>query len=220
MINKVILIGNVTRDVELRYTSKGTAVAEVGLAMNRRYKGNDGNVQEDTVYVDVTLWGKTAKIGAECLEKGRQIYVEGRLEQDQWEDRQTGQKRSRLKVVVEELKFFGGAPQKKPRAEPQPPRAQPQPKPHQRKVPVTVYELLDSSDEEQYYTLGVFETLEDVESALGDEPWDLAYKTDEYVQLEVRKRWIGSLSAGKTVWKRRWQMSCIEATDECEWQLL
>jgi len=114
MINKVTLIGNVTRDPELRYTPKGTAVAEIGLAMNRKYKNNAGEFTEDTTYVDVTLWGKTAEIACEYLTKGRQVYVEGRLQQESWEDRQSGQKRTRLKVVGEELKFLGTTPQKQP----------------------------------------------------------------------------------------------------------
>lgn len=114
MINKVTLIGNVTRDPELRYTPKGTAVAEIGLAMNRKYKNNAGDLTEDTTYVDVTFWGKVAEIACEYLTKGRQVYIEGRLQQESWEDRQSGQKRTKLRVVGEELKFLGTAPQQQP----------------------------------------------------------------------------------------------------------
>ena len=113
MINKVTLIGNVTRDPELRYTPKGTAVAGIGLAMNRKYKAGD-QIMEDTTFVDVTFWDKVAEIACEYLTKGRQVYVEGRLQQESWEDRQTGQKRTRLKVVGETLKFLGTAPQQQP----------------------------------------------------------------------------------------------------------
>lgn len=108
-LNKVMLIGNLTRDPELRYTPKGTAVAELGLAVNRRYAAGDtGERREETTFVDVTLWGRTAELAAEYLRKGRPVYIEGRLQLDSWDDKQTGQKRSRLRVVGEEMQFLGG----------------------------------------------------------------------------------------------------------------
>ena len=103
--NRVILMGNITRDIELRYTSGGTAVTEIGLAVNDRVKKNDEWVDE-TTFVDVTLWGKTAELVNQYLSKGKPILIEGRLKLDQWE--QDGQKRSKLRVVGEKMQFIGG----------------------------------------------------------------------------------------------------------------
>ncbi|MFV0416276.1 MAG: single-stranded DNA-binding protein [Chthoniobacterales bacterium] len=107
-VNKVILIGNVTRDPELKYTPKGTAVTEVGLAVNRNYNTDSGDRKEETTFVDITLWGKTAEIACQYLKKGRPVYFEGRLQLDSWEDKQSGAKRSRLRVVGETMQFLGG----------------------------------------------------------------------------------------------------------------
>lgn len=106
-LNKVMLIGNVTRDPEIRYTPKGTAVVELGLAVNRRYTAENGEKREETTFVDVTFWGRTAEIANEYLRKGRPVYIEGRLQLDSWDDKQTGQKRSKLKVVGEEMQMLG-----------------------------------------------------------------------------------------------------------------
>ncbi|MEI6351419.1 MAG: single-stranded DNA-binding protein [Verrucomicrobiota bacterium] len=106
-LNKVMLIGNLTRDPEVRYTPKGTAVAELGLAVNRRYTAENGEKREEVTFVDVTLWGKTAELAGEYLKKGRPVYIEGRLQLDSWDDKQTGQKRSKLRVVGEEMQFLG-----------------------------------------------------------------------------------------------------------------
>lgn len=107
-VNKVILIGNLTRDPEVRYLQSGTAVTEVGLAINRQWTDRNSNERkEETTFVDVTLWGRTAEIAGEYLSKGRQVYIEGRLQLDQWDDRETGKKRSKLKVVGETLQFLG-----------------------------------------------------------------------------------------------------------------
>jgi single-strand DNA-binding protein len=106
-LNKVMLIGNVTRDPEVKYTPKGTAVAEVGLAINRVYTPEGGERREETTFVDVTFWGRQAEIVGEYARKGRPIYVEGRLQLDTWDDKQTGQKRSRLRVVGEQLQLLG-----------------------------------------------------------------------------------------------------------------
>ena len=107
-LNKVMLIGNLTRDPEVRSTPKGTAVAELGLAVNRRYTADNGEKREEVTFVDVTLWGRSAELAAEYLKKGRPVYIEGRLQLDSWDDKQTGQKRSKLRIVGEEMQFLGG----------------------------------------------------------------------------------------------------------------
>ena len=107
-LNKVMLIGNLTRDPELRYTPKGTAVAELGMAINRVWSNDQGQRQEDTTFVDVTLWGRQAELAQQYLGKGRPVYIEGRLQMDTWEDKNTGQKRSKLKVVGENMQFLPG----------------------------------------------------------------------------------------------------------------
>jgi single-strand DNA-binding protein len=105
-LNKVMLIGNLTRDPELRYTPKGTAVADIGLAINRIWTNEQNQRQEETTFVDVTLWGRQAELAQQYLTKGRGAYIEGRLQMDTWDDKQTGQKRSKLKVVGENLQFL------------------------------------------------------------------------------------------------------------------
>ena len=105
--NKVLLMGNLTRDPEVRYTPKGTAVAELGMAINRVYSAENGEKREETTFVDVTLWGRTAEIAGEFLKKGRPVFIEGRLQLDSWDDKQTGQKRSKLKVVGEGMQLIG-----------------------------------------------------------------------------------------------------------------
>ena len=106
--NKVILMGNLTRDVQVRYTPSGSAVAELGLAVNRDYKNGNGEKVAETTFVDVTVWGRTAEIAGEYLAKGRSVMIEGRLTTDQWEDKQSGQKRSKTKVVCENMTMIGG----------------------------------------------------------------------------------------------------------------
>ena len=108
--NKVILLGNLTRDPEVRYTPKGTAVTELGMAVNRVYTAENGEKREETTFVDVTLWGRTAEIAGEYLKEGRPVLIEGRLQLDTWDDKQSGQKRSKLKVVGEGLQLIGGRP--------------------------------------------------------------------------------------------------------------
>jgi single-strand DNA-binding protein len=104
--NRVILIGNITRDIELKYTPQGMAVTELGLAMNDRRKAASGEWVEETTYVDVTLWGRTAEIASEYLGKGSPIMIEGRLKLDTWE--RDGQKRSKLRVVGERMQMLSG----------------------------------------------------------------------------------------------------------------
>ena len=106
-VNKVILIGNLTRDPELRYTPKNTAVTELGIATNRRYRV-ENEMREETTFVDVTVWGVQAENASKYLSKGRAVYVEGRLQLDSWEDKTSGQKRNKLKVVAETVQFLGG----------------------------------------------------------------------------------------------------------------
>jgi single-strand DNA-binding protein len=106
-LNKVMLIGNCTRDPEIKYTPKGTAVAELGLAVNRIYSTESGERREETTFVDITLWGRQAEIAGEYLKKGRPVYIEGRLQLDTWDDKATGQKRSKLKVVGDNLQLLG-----------------------------------------------------------------------------------------------------------------
>jgi single-strand DNA-binding protein len=104
--NKVILAGNLTRDPELRYTPKGTAVTEIGLAINRSWKNEAGQMQDETTFVDVSAFGRTAEVIAQYLKKGRPILIEGRLKYDQWDDKQSGQKRSKLRVVCDGFQFL------------------------------------------------------------------------------------------------------------------
>jgi single-strand DNA-binding protein len=107
--NKVILLGNLTRDPQVRYTPGGTAVAEIGLAVNRTWFDQKTNSRRDeTTFVDVTLWGRQAEVAGEYLAKGRQVLIEGRLQLDTWEDKESGQKRSKLRVVSENMKMVGG----------------------------------------------------------------------------------------------------------------
>ena len=106
-LNKVMLIGNLTRDPEIKYTPKGTAIADIGLAVNRNYTTEAGEKREEVTFVDVELWGRQAEIVGEYCKKGRPIFVEGRLKLDTWDDKQTGQKRSKLKVVGEQIQLLG-----------------------------------------------------------------------------------------------------------------
>ncbi|HEX3625561.1 MAG TPA: single-stranded DNA-binding protein [Verrucomicrobiae bacterium] len=118
--NKVIIAGNLTRDPELRYTPKGTAVARITLAVNRTFTaGEGGEKKEEVSFVDVDVWGRQAEVISQYMKKGRPLLVEGRLKQDSWEDKNTKQKMSKLKVVLETFSFLdsgnrggdgGGAP--------------------------------------------------------------------------------------------------------------
>ncbi|MCE9519725.1 MAG: single-stranded DNA-binding protein [Verrucomicrobia bacterium] len=105
-LNKVMLIGNLTRDPEVKYTPKGTAVAELAIAVNRSFIAENGEKRDEVTYVDITFWAKSAEAAGQYLKKGRPIFVEGRLQLDQWEDKASGQKRSRLRVVGENFQFL------------------------------------------------------------------------------------------------------------------
>jgi len=107
--NKVILVGNLTRDPELRYTPKGTAIAKIGVAVNRVWTNEAGEKKEEVTFVDVDVFGRTAENVGQYMRKGRPILIEGRLRLDQWDDKQTGQKKSKLGVVAETVQFLGSA---------------------------------------------------------------------------------------------------------------
>jgi len=109
MVNKVILIGNLGKDPEVRYTAGGQAVANLRIATSRSWTDKaTSQRKEDTEWHDVEVWGKQAEQCAEYLAKGRQVYVEGRLKTDKWQDKQSGQERSRVKVVADSVRFLGG----------------------------------------------------------------------------------------------------------------
>ena len=106
-LNKVMLMGNLTRDPELKYTPKGSAVLELGMAINRSYTTDSGEKRDETTFVDITFWGKQAEVIKQYCTKGRPLYVEGRLQLDTWDDKQSGQKRSKLRVHGESFQFIG-----------------------------------------------------------------------------------------------------------------
>ena len=108
--NKVILLGNLTRDPEVRYTPKGSAVCDLGIAVNRSYTLDSGEKREEVTFVDVVLWSRLAEIAGEYLKKGRPVFIEGRLQLDTWDDKQSGQKRSKLRVIGETMQLLGGRP--------------------------------------------------------------------------------------------------------------
>jgi single-strand DNA-binding protein len=108
--NRVILIGNLTRDVELRHTAGNQAVARLGLACNRRWRTPDGEQREETMFIDAEAWGKTAEFISQYFAKGRPILIEGRLKLDQWEDKETKAKRSKHVIVVENAQFVDSKP--------------------------------------------------------------------------------------------------------------
>jgi|SRR5690606_15221571 len=107
-LNRVLLIGNLTRDPELRVTPKGTAICQFGLAVNRSFKDESGQTREETTFIDIEAWGRQGETISKYCTKGRPLFVEGRLRLDQWEDKASGQKRSRMKVVLENFQFLGG----------------------------------------------------------------------------------------------------------------
>ena len=114
-LNRVFLMGNLTRDPEVRYTPKGSAIANLGLAVNRVYSTESGEKKEEVTFVDIEAWGKQAEAIGRYLAKGRSVFVEGRLKLDTWEDKESKQKRSRLKVVAERVEFLGGPKGAEPR---------------------------------------------------------------------------------------------------------
>ncbi len=133
--NKVILAGNLTRDPELRYTPKGTAVARIGLALNRTYKTESGESKEEVTFVDVEAFARQAEVIAQYFKKGRPILIEGRLKLDQWEDKNTHQKQSKLKVILETFSFMDSTRAEGGSGEPAPARVASQPQPPQSHPP-------------------------------------------------------------------------------------
>jgi len=118
-LNKVFLIGNLTRDPELRVTPKGTSICQFGIAVNRQFKDESGATRDETTFVDIEAWGKQGELVSKYLTKGSLAMVEGRLKLDQWDDKTSGQKRSKMKVVLDNVQFLstlggpgggGGAP--------------------------------------------------------------------------------------------------------------
>ena len=105
-LNRVLIMGTLTRDPEIKYLPKGTAVATIGLAINRNYTADSGEKREEVTFVDVELWGKQAELAGEHLAKGKPVFIEGRLKLDTWDDKSTGQKRSKMKVVGENMQFL------------------------------------------------------------------------------------------------------------------
>ena len=105
-LNKVMLLGNLTRDPELRHTPKGSAVADFGIAVNRKIQDGNGGWKDETTFVDVTVWGSSAENAHKYLAKGRGVFIEGRLQMDTWDDKATGQKRSKLKVLADNVQFL------------------------------------------------------------------------------------------------------------------
>ena len=108
-LNKVLLIGNLTRDPELRYTPQGSAICDLGLAINRQYTTNDGVKKEEVCFIDITAWGRQAETCNRFVKKGSQIFVEGRLKLDSWQDKETGKNRSKINVVAERIQFLSGS---------------------------------------------------------------------------------------------------------------
>jgi single-strand DNA-binding protein len=106
-LNKCFLIGNLTRNPELRVTPKGTAICKFGLAVNRQFKDESGQQRDETTFIDIEAWGKQGELVAKYLVKGAPAMIEGRLKLEQWEDKTTNQKRSKLKVVLENVQFLG-----------------------------------------------------------------------------------------------------------------
>lgn len=107
-LNKVFLMGNLTRDPQLRYLPNQTAVADFGLAVNRRWRDQQGQDREEVTFVDCTAWGRQAETINQYCQKGKGLFIEGRLKLDSWEDKQGGGKRSKLSVVIENFQFIGG----------------------------------------------------------------------------------------------------------------
>ena len=114
-LNRVFLIGNLTRDPELKYTQSGLAVCEFGLAVNRKFRTNDQE-REETLFVEITVFGRQAETANEYLTKGRPVFIEGRLKLDQWTSAE-GQKRSKITVIAERFQFLGGRSDSQPSRE-------------------------------------------------------------------------------------------------------
>lgn len=132
-LNKVMLMGNMTRAIDIRSTSGGKSVGQFGLAINRVWTTDSGEKREDVTFVDIEVWGKQAEVIDKYTTKGSSLYVEGRLKLETWDDKQSGQKRSKMKVILESFQFIGskreddGGRQEKPRRPAQRPETAPDP---------------------------------------------------------------------------------------------
>lgn len=124
-LNRVLLMGNVTRDPEVKYTPKGTAIAQIGMAINRTWSDDSGQKKEEVTFVDVEFFGRVAEIAGQYVKKGNPLFVEGRLKLDTWDDKQSGQKRSKMKVVCENMQLMGGKPSGEQKPQQRPPAAPP-----------------------------------------------------------------------------------------------
>lgn len=134
-LNQVTIVGNLTRDPELKYTPKGTAIAAFSIAINRKFKIGE-ETREETQFIDCEAWGKTAEIISEYFKKGRPILICGRLKTETWEDKESGKKRKAMKVVAESFEFCGeGKSQSVPRTQPQPQEPNPETETHPDDVP-------------------------------------------------------------------------------------
>ena len=153
-LNKVFLVGNLTRDPEVRYTPSGKAVADIGLAVNRRYKTQSGAFEEETCFVTVTVWDRAAETCGEYLRKGSPLLVEGRLKYDQWE--RDGQKHNKLTVVAERTQFLGSPRNAEyrdsPQDTPRPARADQAAAPPQANSPATPSNAMPERDTERDYS--------------------------------------------------------------------
>jgi single-strand DNA-binding protein len=141
-INRVFLAGNLTRDPQVRFLANDKAVCEFGLAINLRHKAADGTQKEDTTFVDIEVWGRTAELCGQYLVKGRSCFIEGRLKLDTWEDKKSGDKRSKIRVVADNVQFIGGNERPGERGA----EAQSSPAPAQRRPVAQRYDRLDSGD--------------------------------------------------------------------------
>lgn len=128
-LNSVVLVGRLTRDPELRYTPQGAPVGEFSLATHRRYSKKSGEHVEEVSFIDVVAWNRLAEVAAEFLKKGRQVIVSGQLIQDRWEDKDSGQKRSKIRVLAQTLQFLGGGSKDEETSESEVPFEEPAPAP-------------------------------------------------------------------------------------------
>ncbi len=140
-LNKVMIMGNLTRDPEIKYTPKGMAIAVFGVAVNRVWTNEGGEKQEEVTFIDIEMFGRKAEVVGEYFKKGKPIYVEGRLKLDQWDDKTSGQKKSKLKVIGETFEFLGsregggGGGEHEGRSEGRPPQSRPAGRPAQTPKP-------------------------------------------------------------------------------------
>ncbi len=155
--NRVILMGNLTRDPEVRFTPGGTPVADIGLAVNRQWFDKNANERkEEVTFLDVTLWGRTAEIAGEYLSKGRPVLIEGRLQMDSWQDKETGQNRYKLKIIGESMQMLGtrgegGGGGQRPSGGPHRTQSQPQAQSQPQDAPSHSQESAGRSPDQSFY---------------------------------------------------------------------